>query len=498
METATPNLEGAREDEARRLHVLRSIGILDTPPERDLDEIVELAASICEVPISFVSFVDADRQWLKAKTGLDLTESSRESSFCSHAIRSNDMMIVRDTTMDERFATNPLVVGKPGVRFYAGMPLSTEDGSRLGTLCVIDVVPRELTATQQNTLRVLAKQVMLLIRLRMKVMSLDATILENNRVSADLRRSDSRLRAFMEALPAAAFIKDEAGRMMFCNTAMTNRFEALPEQWIGKKDAEIWPPERAEKIRARDLELLRTGQPIRFDSELAGPNQQDSRWDISLFPFSDVDGQRFIAAFGVDVTKERQAEQALQRSQQQLRDVNLKLHKLSFTDGLTRIRNRRGLEDSLQREFDRARRTESPLSLLMLDVDHFKEFNDAYGHIAGDQVLQRIAVLMKQNTRKYDLVARYGGEEFVALLPDTLEQEAQAIATRLCLSVSADNWKHRCITVSVGVGSLQPHIVTPAAFIDSVDHALYEAKHQGRNQVRLVSSAPPYAEKATA
>ena len=484
-------------DESRRIRASHATGLLDTAPEKDFDEIVALAAAICEMPISLISLIDIDRQWFKARVGVELTQTPLETSFCVHAIRTADLMMVPDTALDERFALNPLVTGAPGIRFYAGLPLATEDGSRFGTLCVFDRVPRQLTPMQQDALRVLGKQVVMLIQLKIKVAALHKTILENNRMVVELERSDSRFRAFMDALPAAAFIKDEAGTMMFCNHAMTRHFDATPEQWIGKSNAELWPDDLAEKFQAKDREVLEAGHMIRFDDDIVGASLRLSKWDVSMFPFADGDGKRYVAAIALDVTKERLAEQAFRQSQQQLRDLNLKLHKLSLTDGLTRVKNRRGLEDSLQREFERARRSTSPLSLLMLDVDHFKQFNDTYGHIAGDQVLQRIAVLMKQNTRKYDLVARYGGEEFIALLPDTLLQEAQVIANRLCDSISADHWKHRRITVSVGIGTLDANIATPGAFINAVDRALYEAKHHGRNQVRAMA-APPSAEKATA
>ena len=484
--------------ELRRLCTLQSTGILDTPAEQEFDEIVALAAAICEVPISLISLVDADRQWFKAKTGLEVTQTPINSSFCAHAIRCDDLMIVHDAALDDRFAANPLVTGDPGIRFYAGFPLSAEDGSNIGTLCVIDRVPRVLTSLQQTALRVLGRQAMTRIQYKMRMAALAAALLEKERIAAELESSEIRFGAFLEALPAAAFIKDETGRMLFCNHAMTRGFDATPDQWIGKTDAEIWPPEMADIFRAKDLAVLQTGQAIRFDDEIIGPDSKTSSWDVSMFPFTDSQKRRFIAAIAIDVTQERQAKQALRQSRQQMRDLNLKLHKLSLTDGLTRVKNRRGLEDSLHREFERSRRSSAPLSLLMLDVDHFKDFNDAHGHVAGDQVLQRIAILMKDNTRKYDLIARYGGEEFVALLPDTLVQGAQMIAARLCHSISSDNWQHRCITVSVGVGTLQQHHATPGDFLNAVDSALYQAKHNGRNQVCSIEVLPPQLEKATA
>lgn len=134
------------ENEAERLAALRRLLLLDTPPEERFDRIVEFAAGEFNVPIVLISLVDSDRLWLKAKIGLDACEAPRSTSFCAHAIHSQESMIVPDATLDPRFSDNPLVTGEPGIRFYAGAPLALEDGHRLGTLCLIDTEPRTLDA----------------------------------------------------------------------------------------------------------------------------------------------------------------------------------------------------------------------------------------------------------------------------------------------------------------------------------------------------------------
>jgi K+-sensing histidine kinase KdpD len=159
-------------DEQERLRALRQLDILDTGPEPDLDDIVELASWICGTPSSLVSFVDADRQWFKAQVnGTDgLTaggcESPRDESFCAHAILGRGLLVVPDAREDQRFADNPHVIREPGVRFYAGAPLVTTDGHALGTLCVVDSVPRKLNAGQLRALRALARQVTAQLELR--------------------------------------------------------------------------------------------------------------------------------------------------------------------------------------------------------------------------------------------------------------------------------------------------------------------------------------------
>jgi signal transduction histidine kinase len=154
------------DNEPDRLAALYSLDILDTDSEQDFDDIVQLASKVCDAPMSLVSLLDMDRQWFKARVGTDLTETSRDMSFCAHAILGRDLMVVPDATKDARFADNPMVSGAEGIRFYAGAPLVTTDGYALGTLCVIDKEPRRLDVEQLQALRALARQVTSQLELR--------------------------------------------------------------------------------------------------------------------------------------------------------------------------------------------------------------------------------------------------------------------------------------------------------------------------------------------
>jgi isoamylase len=147
-----------KDDEQGRLENLLELDVLDTPPDETLDNLTLLASQICQTPISLVSLIDEHRQWFKSKLGLEASETPREVAFCSHAIRSTDLMEIPDATLDERFAGNPLVTDDPNIRFYAGMPLVTTNGYALGTLCVIDRAPRQLTQGQRQALRILGQQ----------------------------------------------------------------------------------------------------------------------------------------------------------------------------------------------------------------------------------------------------------------------------------------------------------------------------------------------------
>lgn len=145
------------DDEAARLKNLHSLKLLDTAPEERFDRLTRLARRLFDVPIALVSLVDANRQWFKSSAGLDASETPREISFCGHAILQDQILEICDAEQDERFHDNPLVTDKPGIRFYAGHPLGLEDGSKLGTLCLLDTRPRKLNDEERELLRDLAR-----------------------------------------------------------------------------------------------------------------------------------------------------------------------------------------------------------------------------------------------------------------------------------------------------------------------------------------------------
>ncbi|WP_242541818.1 GAF domain-containing protein [Leptolyngbya sp. Cla-17] len=164
--------------ETARLNALYQYGVIDKPPAPSLDELTALAAEICEVPIALISLVDADRQWFKSRVGVAITETPRSVAFCAHAIQQAEVFIVKDALADERFAHNPLVTQDPKIRFYAGMPLLTPEGFALGTLCVIDYEPRDLSQKQLRRLETLSHQVMAQLELERQTLKLQQTKIE--------------------------------------------------------------------------------------------------------------------------------------------------------------------------------------------------------------------------------------------------------------------------------------------------------------------------------
>src|ERR1039458_10853461 len=168
MNAVRTEMESAA-NERTRLVALKSYDILDTPSEEVFDEFARLAASIVATPIALISLVDGNRQWFKAKVGLAVSETARDVAFCAHAIGSADIFVIPDALKDERFIHNPLVTDGPKIRFYAGAPLITSEGQALGTLCVIDYVPRQITLEQSNALQILSRHVMAQLELRRRL-----------------------------------------------------------------------------------------------------------------------------------------------------------------------------------------------------------------------------------------------------------------------------------------------------------------------------------------
>ena len=188
------------DQERKRLKVLWQYEVLDTVPEALFDDLTELAARICEAPIALISLVDEKRQWFKSKVGVTVSETSRDISFCGHAIEHPDLFIVPDATEDQRFSQNPLVTSEPRIRFYAGAPLVTPDGYALGTLCVIDKVPRQLRPGQKQALRVLARHVMTQLELRRHSRELAHANKARDRIQKDLEKAQADLAKARQAI----------------------------------------------------------------------------------------------------------------------------------------------------------------------------------------------------------------------------------------------------------------------------------------------------------
>jgi GAF domain-containing protein len=242
-------------DEKERLADLRSYRILDTPPEEDLDNLTQLAAHVCGTPMALISLVDAGRQWFKSKVGVDIAGTPREQALCAHAIMQPDLFVVADTAKDERFARNPLVTAAPKIRFYAGAPLVSPDHHVLGTLCVIDRVPRQLTQQQIEALRALSRQVMAHLVMRRQILELRAAALEHQFAEKQLQKG-------RQTAEASSRIKHDLLQKLGLQVrANLTEVRQITEQVLA---SDLTPKQRRflETVRKRAAELLALAEEI--------------------------------------------------------------------------------------------------------------------------------------------------------------------------------------------------------------------------------------------
>lgn len=676
-------------NEEERIVALRQYQVLDTEPEVAFDRLTYLAAQICQTRIALISLVDVDRQWFKSKMGVTVSETPRDVSFCAHAILQSGLFLIPDARQDRRFANNPAVVSTPQVRFYAGAPLLTPDGYAIGTLCVIDTVPRVLQQGQQQALETLAQQVVAQLELRRSVTALQQAALEQEQTANALLRMSMALENAVEGIAQV----DAQGRYLTVNPAYAAMVGYEPDEMIGmpwqptvhpedlaqvvaaytqmltqgKAEAEVRGIRKDKSLFFKQIVLVRASevqqgltahycfmkdislrkqaeanlrlahdaleqqvlertaalsqanallkqeitrrkqnevavrnqaarerlmsmiaQRIRqsldleailnttvvevrqflqvdrvflfcFESDLSGSvifESVGAEWpsmlgrsffdscfsedyverylqgrihavaDINAARLSDCYVQ-FLAPFQVkanlvvpilqdetlwgllvaqqcccarqwqkfeiDLLKQLATQVAIAIQQanlyQKLRVANQELQRLATSDGLTQVSNRRCFDEHLEREWQRSLREQTPLALILCDIDFFKLYNDTYGHQAGDECLRRVALALQNAVeRPADLVARYGGEEFAVILPNTTVTGAVHIADGLRTVVQTLQIPHNTssvnpyITLSLGVASMLPQLMdTPSTIIAEADRALYLAKAEGRN-----------------
>ncbi|MBT2774623.1 diguanylate cyclase [Halomonas sp. ISL-60] len=463
-------------DEDARLAALYELELLDSPDEPAFDRVTRLVTKLLNVPISTVTLIDAKRQWLKSRVGVDTRETSRDVAFCAYTIMGTEPLIINDASQDPRFAHNPFVTAVDGIRFYAGIPLSTTKGLMLGSLCAIDTKPRAISESELAALQDLAAIVTDEIHLRERLvlekknaqLSQQALNELHHSMECQIERRTNELKLVIESAYDAYISIDAKDVILDWNRAAEAMFG--------------WPRKKA---------LARTITQLIFPAGLPSSNNRAAiismarRQDGTELPVEVrikalmIDGRERRSLFIHDITERQQLERL--RDQQAREDV------------LTKLPNRRALDERLPEAMARTRRSQQPLAVLFMDLDGFKAINDAYGHAKGDDLLRVIAKKLVSTIRETDYIARWAGDEFVVLLegsePTAIEQLAnklvKVVEEPMIAGTAALN-----VSVSIGVALYLPASAETAnELLKRADVAMYEAKRSGKAQVSIAQPA---------
>ncbi len=448
-------------DEARRLAALREYGIQEALAEPGFDRLVQLASNVFDVPIALISLVESHRQLFAARVGLDVCETSRDVSFCAHAIKGDGIMVVPDALEDSRFRDNPLVTGEPHIRFYAGMPLRSPSGEKIGTLCIIDRKPRlDFGESEHRNLSDLAALVLDKLELR--------------RLEIARRASQSRFENIAATSPDAIICVDAEGIVTFWNKAAEKLAGYPSDEIVGWPIDLVAPPQVTDRLHsiAATHETLTDARTTEID--IRRKNGTTVAVELSASMWRD-DGKASFGAILRDITERKSNEQ--------------RLFKLAHLDPLTELPNRALFRSRIAEALE----TEETITVMLVDLDGFKDVNDSLGHSAGDAVLMNVAERLLASVRPSDTVARMGGDEFAILIPglgdpiraaDVADAAIDSVSQLLTVDGQPVN-----IGASIGIAIYPAHGKRSEELISGADLALYQAKAEGRHCRRFFTPA---------
>lgn len=461
-------------DEQERLARLQALAVLDSAPEPVFDAITRLAADLCGAPIALVSLVDARRQWFKAATGLPgVSETPRDIAFCAHSILGRGVMEVADATNDPRFALNPLVVGAPHIRFYAGAPIVLPGGHAMGTLCVIDHAARQLDPQQRRQLAGLAEVA------AQALVAREQTVIALAVKQRHEAEQHERLRVTLHSIGDAVITTDTRGIIDYMNPVAVRLTGWLASEAQGAHIREVFNTIHDTKrtmLPNPVVRCLENDCVIALSEHTLLVSRDGSERDIadSAAPIRAAGGAQLGAVLVFhDVTEQRQ------RS----RDINYR----ASHDPLTGLFNRSEFEGRLGRLLETSRERQAEHALMFIDLDHFKTVNDTCGHAAGDELLRQLSAVLQQSVRVRDMLARLGGDEFGLIMEHCSLEQAQRHARLLCERINDYRFVHEDrrfrVGCSIGVVPMDGRWSDAESVLAAADAACYTAKQTGRNRV---------------
>ncbi len=399
------------ENERDRLEALDRYDILDSPDETEFDDLTHLASYICGTPIALISLLDSHRQWFKSKVGMPLPETPREMAFCSHAIlEPTQSLVIQNALDDDRFANNPLVTEDPNLRFYAGHPIVTPDGYPLGTLCVLDYVPRDLSSEQLEALQILGRCVMTQMELRLNLKRLERQQARQQEAEDKLRASDQQIVDLLENMTDAFFATDRQGHFSYINQEATNILQRESHLLLGKVIWEVLP----ELVGSNFEQKFQWALSQQTGAVLEEFYQPGKQWlEIRIFP--SYDG---MTVFFHDITLRKNTEVALRLAQEKSDRLLLNIIPQSIAERLKQ--NSDAIADAF-----------ADVTVLFADIVNFTELSSQVSPIELVGLLNRIFSVFDQLAEKHGLekIKTIGDAYMVAGgLPEPHAHHPEAVA----------------------------------------------------------------------
>ncbi len=451
--------------------------LLSSIQDPSLDDFVRLAKEICQTPLAKIVFTDIERNWPKACIGFEKLDQN--IGCCEYTIKALQFFEVPDTLKDKRFNASEWVISGPKIRYYAGMPFISQEGIALGTVCVMDFLPRLLTHEQQEALKALVRLIINHLELRGLWDAIQAESKTPQETEVALKHSNALLDATLESTQVGILVVDHSGKIVRYNQYFVKMWH-IPKSIITSTDEQV--------ISHMQGGLRDSGQLL---EKLINPYCHPEEVSFDVFELENgtvlecssypqwIDDQSIGRVWSFQDTTEHHEQAALLRHR-------------ALHDGLTNLPNRVLFLDRLQQAILNGRRNKDRIAVLLMDLDGFKEVNDALGHKYGDILLQNVSSRVKGVLRVSDTLARFGGDEFAILLGGTktgkdAERFARKILKKLEDPFLIDGVSLE-VSASIGIALFPDHGEQVHTLVQKSDIAMSMAKSSGTN-IMLYSGA---------